>query len=59
MQGRNRDSDIERLVESRRGAGEKSGTNRESSVEVYELPCVKQIANGKLCIAQGTQLKAL
>ena len=41
MQGRNRDSDIERLVESGCGAGEKSGKNRESSVDIYELPCVK------------------
>ena len=30
------------------------GMNRESSIETYTLPCVKQIANGKLLYDAGS-----
>ena len=30
------------------------GMNRESSIETYTLPCVKQIANGKLLNSAGS-----
>ena len=47
MQGRNTDTNIEnRHVDT---VGEREGgTNWESSIEIYTLSCVKQIASGKL-----------
>ena len=30
--------------------------NLEGSIDIYMLPCVKKIASGTCCIAQGTQL---
>ena len=47
MQGRNRDTDIENeLVDIvRKGEG---GMNLESSTDICTLPCVKQMASGKL-----------
>lgn len=33
----------------------KSGTNRESSIDIYTLPCVKQIADEKLLFNTGSQ----
>ena len=39
------------------GEGE-GGTNWENNTDIYTLPCVKQIANRKQLIAQGTQLRA-
>ena len=38
------------------GEGE---TNRENSTDKYKLPCVKQMASGKLLITQGAQLEVL
>ena len=35
------------------------GMNRDSSTDIYTLPCVKQIVNGKLLLAQETQPGAL
>ena len=47
MQGRNRDADVENgLVDVGRGGG--GEMNWESSIDIYTLPCVKQIASGKL-----------
>ena len=38
---------------------EEGGMNEESSVETYTLPYIKQIANGKPLITQGTQPSTL
>ena len=35
------------------------GMNRESCSEIYTLPYVKQIANGKFCVTQKAQPGAL
>ena len=53
MQGRNRDADTEnRLVDTvREGEG---GTNWESTMEMYTLSYVKQIASGKLPYNTGS-----
>ena len=53
MQGRNRDADIENGLVDTAGEGE-WGTNLESSIEIYILPCVKQIASGKLLYKRGS-----
>ena len=53
MQGRNGDSDIENGLVNTVGKGE-SGTNRESSVDIYTLPGVKQIAGKKLLCNTGS-----
>ena len=47
LQGRNKDSDIENRLMGTVGEKE-GGTNWESSIEIYTLPCVKQIAKAKL-----------
>ena len=53
LQGRNRDTDIKNgLVGSAREGEE--GKNRESSIDVYMLSRVKQIANGKLLYNSGS-----
>ena len=49
----NGDSDIENGLVNTVGNGE-SGTNRESSIDIYTLPCVKQIATGKLLYHTGS-----
>ena len=46
LQGKNRDRDIENRPVSTAGEGE-GGTNWESGVDIYTLPCEKQIASGK------------
>ena len=53
MQGRNRDADIENGLVDTAGEGE-WGTNLESSIEIYSLPCVKWIAGGKLPYKTGS-----
>ena len=54
MQGRNRDADIENGLHI--GWEGEDGMNWESSIDIYTLPCVKQIAGGTCCIAQGAHL---
>ena len=44
FQGRNRDTDIENKPVDTAGEGE-GGRNWESSVDIYTLPCVKQMAS--------------
>ena len=46
LQGRNRDTDMENGLTDTRCGGE-SGVNWESSIDMYTLLCVKQVANGK------------
>ena len=53
MQGKNRDSDIENGLVDTVGEGER-GVNGESSVDIYILPCVKQIATDKLLHNTGS-----
>ena len=43
MQGRNGDADIENGLVDTMGKGE-SGMNGDSSINIYTLPCVKQIS---------------
>ena len=50
-QGRNRDRRRERTCGH--GREGEAGTNWESSIDVYTLPCVKQIASGKLLHSTG------
>ena len=47
MQGRNRDTDIENELVDTVRKGE-CGMNLESSTDICTLPCVKQMASGKL-----------
>ena len=55
MQGNNRDADTENRIVDTVQEGE-GGMNRESSIETYTLPCVKQIAPvGICCMMQGAQ----
>ena len=53
MQGSNGDTDVENgsvdTVEE-----EKSGTNRECSINIYTLSCIKQIAGEKLLFNTGS-----
>ena len=57
LQGKNRDRDIENRPVNTAGEGD-GGTNWESSVHLYTLPCAKQIA-GSSRITQGAQPSAL
>ena len=50
----NGDSDIENGLVNTVGNGE-SGTNRESSIDIYTLPSVKQIAGEKLVYNTGSR----
>ena len=54
MQGRNGDEDIENGLVDIVEEG-KSGMNGESSINIYTLPCVKQIADEKLLYNTGSQ----
>ena len=54
MQGRNRDTDIENEHVDTEGK-EECGMNREIRIDIYTLPCVRQLM-GTCCIAQGAQL---
>ena len=59
MQGRSRDTDVENklMVTKRRKGG---GMNQEAWIDIYTLPCVKQITVMKtFCVAQGTLLGVL
>ena len=53
MQGRNGDTDVENGLVDTVGEG-KSGMNRESSLDIYILPCVKEIAGEKLLYNTGS-----
>ena len=58
LQGRNGDTDVENILEDTAGEG-KSRTNGQSSIDIYILSCIKQIAGEKLLITQGPQPGAL
>ena len=48
------DADIaNRLMDMGSGEEEGGGTNGESNMEAYTLPCVKQITNGNLLYDSG------
>ena len=53
LQGRNGDSDKENGLVDPVGEGE-SGTNGESSIDIYTLPCVKQISDEMLLYNTGS-----
>ena len=53
FQGRNKDTEVEDGLVGTVREGE-VGTNWESSIEIYTLPCVKQIASGKLLYNTGS-----
>ena len=53
MQGRNKDADVENRLMDIVGAGE-DGTNWESSIEIYALPYVNQMASGMLLYNTGS-----
>ena len=57
-QGRNRGTDVENGWVGTVGEG-KCGINREIRIDIYTLPCVKQIASGNLLYSTGAQLGAL
>ena len=58
MQGSNRDADTEKRPVDTVGEGEEE-KKRESSIETYTLPYVKQIASGNLLNDQGAPHGAL
>ena len=47
MQGRNRHADVENGLGATAGEGE-GGTNWESAIEIYTLPCERYLDSGKL-----------
>ena len=53
MQGRNRDAEVEKGHVGTEEKGE-GGMNLEIRIDVYTLPCVKQIANRKLLYSTGS-----
>ena len=53
MEGRNGDTDTENRLVDTAGEG-KSGMNRESSLDIYILPCVNEIAGEKLLYNTGS-----
>ena len=53
MQGRNGGADVENGVVHKVGEGERR-TNRESSIDIYTLPCIKEIAGEKLLYKTGS-----
>ena len=53
MQGRNRDEEVEK-GHADTGEKEDGRMNGEHSTGVYTLPCVKQIASGKLLHSTGS-----
>ena len=51
MEGKNRDTAVENgLVDTKE---EREGENWESCTDTYKLPCVKQVATGKLLFNTG------
>ena len=55
MQARNRDANIENRLAGHSG-GRRRGDDLESNTDIYTLPCIKQIASGKLLY--GTESSA-
>ena len=53
LQGRNRDADVENGRVDTEGEG-KSGMNWEIRIDIYTLPCVKEIASGNLLYSPGS-----
>ena len=53
MQGSSGDADIENVFVNTAWEGE-GGMNKESSIETYTSPCVKQIASGNLLYDAGS-----
>ena len=53
MQGRKRDTDVEKGPVAAEGEGE-GGVNWEGGTDMYTLPCVKQPASGKLLQSTGS-----
>ena len=53
MQGRNGGADVENGLVHTVGEGERR-TNRESSIDIYTLPCIKEIAGEKLLYKTGS-----
>ena len=53
MQGRNEHANIENELVDMVGEGE-SSMNGESSIDIYTLPCVKQIVSEKLLYNTGS-----
>ena len=51
FQGRNRDADVESRQVHSRGRG---GMNWEVRIDLHVLPCVTQIASGKLLYRMGS-----
>ena len=56
LQGRKRDADVENGLVDTGGDGE-GGTNWESSMDIYTLPCVKEIASGKMLYSTGSSAR--
>ena len=51
-----RDTDIEKELVDTAGKGEE-GTNGETRIDIYALPCVKQIASGNLMYSAGNSAR--
>ena len=54
MQGRNRDADVENGRVDPELGGRGNGMNWEIGIDIYTLPCVKQIASGNLQYSAGS-----
>ena len=59
LQGSNGDTDIEKRLTDTTGREGEGGTNRESRMETYTLPYVKQIVNGNLLHDSGNSKEAM
>ena len=53
MQGRNRDTDVENRYVDTEQEGE-GGMSWESRIDIDTLPCVKQLASGRLLHSTGS-----
>ena len=56
MQGRNRDTDIRNECMDT-GEGRGSGMNWEIGIDIYTLPCVRQVASGNLLYSTGSTVR--
>ena len=56
MQGRNRDADVENRYVDTEQEGE-GGMSWESRIDIDTLPCVKQLASGRLLHSPGSSIR--
>ena len=58
MQGRNRDTDVEKKLMVTKSS-KRGGMNQESGIDIYTLLCIQQITNENLVYGTGNSLGVL